>query len=122
MTPLKVSFIVPLFNHLEHSKAMLASLQASLPPGLAHEIILVDDASKDGTRDWLQTLSSSNLRVVLNPVNLGFARANHAGVVLATGDVLALVNNDLIFSPGWLEPMLAVLQLPQWGAGVVGNV
>jgi len=101
---------------------MLASLQTSLPPGLAHEIILVDDASKDGTRDWLQTLSIPYLRVVLNPVNVGFARANHAGVALATGDVLALVNNDLIFSPGWLEPMLAVLQNPQLGAGVVGNV
>lgn len=122
MTSPKVSFIVPLFNHVEHSKAMLASLQASLPPGLAHEIILVDDASTDGTRAWLQTLGGPDLRVVLNPVNLGFARANHAGVALASGDVLALVNNDLICSPGWLEPMLAVLQNPQLGAGVVGNV
>lgn len=101
---------------------MLASLQAGLPPGLLHEIILVDDASTDGTRNWLQTLCNENLRVVLNPMNVGFARANHAGVALATGEVLALVNNDLIFSPGWLEPMLALLQNPQLGAGVVGNV
>lgn len=121
MSPI-VSFIVPLFNHVEHSKAMLASLQASLPPGLMHEIILVDDASTDGTCDWLQTLCSASMRVVLNPMNVGFARANHAGVALATGDVLALVNNDLIFSPGWLEPMLALLQNRQLGAGVVGNV
>lgn len=122
MKSLNVSFIVPLFNHVEHSKAMLASLQASLPPGLAHEIILVDDASTDGTGDWLQTLSGPNLRVVMNPINVGFARANHAGVALASGEVLALVNNDLIFSPSWFEPMLAVLQNPQLGVGVVGNV
>jgi GT2 family glycosyltransferase len=122
MAPLKVSFIVPLFNHIEHSKAMLASLQASLPPGLTHEIILVDDASTDGTLDWLRTLDLPQVQVVLNPTNLGFARANHAGEALATGNVLALLNNDLILNPGWLEPMLAVVQNPQLGAGAVGNV
>ena len=102
--------------------AMLHGLQSSLPHSLTHEIILVDDASADGTRDWLRTLNGSNCHVVLNQVNLGFARANHAGVAQATGDVLALVNNDLIFSAGWLEPMLAVLNNPQLDAGVVGNV
>jgi GT2 family glycosyltransferase len=122
MTTLKVSFVVPLFNHIEHSKAMLAFLQTSLPPGLAHEIILVDDASTDDTRDWLRTLDLPQVQVVLNPTNLGFARANHAGVALATGEVLALVNNDLILNPGWLEPMLAVLQNPQLGVGLVGCV
>ena len=118
----KVSFVVPLFNHVEQSRVMLTSLQASLPPGLAHEIILVDDASTDGAREWLHTLGNPHLQVVLNAVNVGFARANHAGVALATGEVLALVNNDLIFSPGWLEPTLAVLQNQQCSAGVVGNV
>lgn len=122
MTRTKVSFVVPLFNHLEHTQAMLASLLASLPAGLPYEIILVDDASTDGTRDWLRKLSLPNVQVVLNPVNAGFARANHAGVALATGDVLALVNNDILFSPGWLEPMLAVLHHPRMGAGLVGNV
>ena len=122
MLPQKVSFVVPLFNHVAHSKAMLASLQASLPPGLAHEIILVDDASTDGTRNWLCTLDQPHVKVVLNPANVGFARTIHAGVALASGDVLALVNNDVILSPGWLEPMLAVLHHPQLGAGVVGNV
>lgn len=122
MMALKVSFVVPLFNHVEHSKAMLASLQASLPPGLTHEIILVDDASTDSTRDWLRALDQTQMQVVLNPANLGFARANHAGVALATGNVLALLNNDLILNPGWLEPMLAVLQNPQLDVGLVGNV
>jgi len=40
-----ISFVVPLFNHLASTQAMLVSLQATLPAGLAHEIILVDDAS-----------------------------------------------------------------------------
>ncbi len=117
-----ISFIVPLFNQVAHSKALLGSLQASMPLGLAHEIILVDDSSTDGTQDWLRMLDQSQVQVVLNPANLGFSRANHAGVALATGNVLALLNNDLILSPGWLEPMLAVLQNSQLGVGLVGNV
>jgi glycosyltransferase involved in cell wall biosynthesis len=38
---------------MAHSQAMLASLQATIPAGLAHEIILIDDGSTDGTRAWL---------------------------------------------------------------------
>lgn len=118
----KLSFVVPLFNHLEHSKAMLASLQASIPEGLDYEIVLVDDASTDGTRQWLAGLDGPKLHVMLNETNLGFARATHAGIAKAVGGILALVNNDLIFAPGWLEPMLKVLGDPLLHAGLVGNV
>jgi GT2 family glycosyltransferase len=118
----QLSFVVPLFNHLEHSKVTLASLQASIPSGLVYEIVLVDDASTDGTRGWLAGLDDPQLRVVLNASNLGFAGTTNAGIAKAAGAILVLVNNDLIFAPGWLEPMLAVLQDPLTNAGLVGNV
>jgi len=117
-----ISFVVPLFNHLASTQAMLVSLQATLPAGLAHEIILVDDASTDGTRQWLASLTVPNLRMLLNAGNQGFARTANAGVAQASGQVLALLNNDLLLSPGWLEPMLAALNNPSLKAGVVGNV
>ena len=117
-----ISFIVPLFNHLPDTQAMLASLQASLPPGLAHEIILVDDFSTDGTRAWLAALPDRVVRPVLNPWNQGYAATNNSGVRNACGEVLALLNNDLLFSTGWLEPMLAVLRDPMLNAGLVGNL
>ena len=47
-----VSFVIPLYNCLPLTQAMLASLRTSLPAGLEHEIIFVDDGSTDGTRDW----------------------------------------------------------------------
>lgn len=117
---MEVSFIIPLYNCLALTQACIASLQASLPRGLAHEIILVDDGSTDGTRDWLRGLGEP-FRVVLNERNLGYATANNRGAALARGRLLALLNNDLVLARGWLEPMLAVhrrLRQP----GVVGNV
>lgn len=119
---MEISFIVPLFNHLEHTQAMLSSLLASLPPGLDYEIILVDDFSTDGTRAWLATLSHPRIKTLLNPENLGYAASNNAGARLASGELLALLNNDLLLVPGWLEPMAYVLRHPGLNAGLVGNV
>jgi GT2 family glycosyltransferase len=121
-TALQVSFIVPLFNHLAHTQAMLASLMASLPAGLAYEVVLVDDFSTDGTRDWLATLNDPRIKTLRNPRNLGYARANNRAAAVATGQLLALVNNDLLLEPGWLEPMMHILRSPKLNAGLVGNV
>ena len=118
----KVSFVIPLFNHLAHTQAMLESLRATIPAGLSHEIILIDDFSTDGTRAWLATLSDPHIKTLLNPHNLGFAKTNNRAASAATGEVLALLNNDLLFAPGWLEPMLCAQQSPTLNAGLVGNV
>ena len=118
---MEVSFVIPLFNCLPLTRAMVASLQASLPSGLAHEIILVDDGSTDGTREWLATLAVP-FRVVLNERNLGYAATNNRGAALARGRLLALLNNDLVLSPGWLEPMLAAHRSLGDRAGLIGNV
>ncbi len=118
---MQVSFIVPLFNCLAYTQAMVASLSATLPAGLDYEVILVDDGSTDGTRDWLATLGSP-YRVVLNPENLGYAGANNRGAAVAQGESLALLNNDLVLSPGWWEPLAALQRRLGERAGVLGNV
>lgn len=101
---------------------MLASLLASIPQGLDFEVVLVDDCSSDDTRNWLGSLVDPRIRVLLNEQNLGFARSNHAGIKIASGDTLTLLNNDLLFDAGWLEPMLAILNSPHLQAGIVGNL
>ncbi len=117
---MKVSFIIPLYNCVALTQAMLASLRETLPPGLECEIILVDDGSTDGTRLWLQTLSAP-CRPILNETNLGFAGACNRGAAAATGEFLFFLNNDLVLLPHWLEPILAAFdRFP--AAGLVGNV
>ena len=120
---MQVSFIIPLYNCLAHTQAMLASLRATLPRDLTHEIIFVDDGSTDGTRAWLQTLASDPvIRVVLHDANLGYAAANLSGGALACGEFLGLLNNDLILTPRWLEPLLAAHRIFGARAGLVGNL
>ncbi len=116
---MKVSFIIPLYNCLPLTQAMLASLRATLPPGLEHEIIYVDDGSTDGTRAWLQS-PAPPCRALLNEKNLGFAGACNRGAAAARGDFLFFLNNDLVLLPGWFEPMLAVGRGER--VALVGNV
>lgn len=116
---MQASFIIPLYNCLDLTRECLSTLQATLPAGLAHEIILVDDGSTDGTRDWLATLAVP-CRAVLNERNLGFAGTCNRGAATARGAQLFFLNNDLVFLPGWFEPMSALLTRAR--AGLVGNV
>ncbi len=118
----KVSFIIPLYNGLPLTQACLRTLRETLPSGLDHEIIFVDDCSTDGTRDWLATLADDpSIQVVLNETNRGYAETNNNGARLATGDYFALINSDLEFLPGWLEPMIAALDQDP-SLAIVGNV
>ena len=117
---MKASFIIPLYNCLPLTQAMVASLRETLPADLECEIILVDDGSTDGTRPWLAGLAAP-CRVLLNDRNLGFAGACNRGAAAARGEFLFFLNNDLVLLPRWLEPMLAAFtRLPD--AGLVGNV
>lgn len=118
----QVSFVVPLFNQLDATKAMLASLLNTIPAGLPYEILLADDASTDGTQEWLAALNHPQIRVLCSQQNRGYAVNNHHAITRVSGDVLCLINNDLIFSDGWLEPMLTALLDPGLNAGLVGNV
>jgi GT2 family glycosyltransferase len=114
--------VIPLYNCLPLTQAMLASLRATLPADLTHEIILIDDGSTDGTREWLATLREENFHVLLNERNLGYAATNNRAVAAARGEFLALLNNDLVLLPGWLEPMFAAHASLRRCAGLIGNV
>jgi GT2 family glycosyltransferase len=114
-----VSFIIPLYGALPLARECLRTLQVTLPPGLDHEIILVDDCSPDDTREWLATLPLP-CRPLLNERNLGFAGACNRGAAIARGDLLFFLNSDLKFLRGWFQPMHALLRRSE--AGLVGNV
>jgi len=117
-----LSFIVPLYNHVEHSKIMLSSLIKSLPSDINYEIILINDASKDGTHIWLETVKLPYIKIIQNDINQGYAKSNNIAAKSAKGDILALINNDLIFEGDWLSPMLEILSLAELKTGIVGNI
>lgn len=118
---MQVSFIIPLYNGLALTRECLRTLQATVPPGLSHEIIFVDDGSKDGTRDWLGTLPSP-CRHLLNERNLGFAGTCNQGAHGAHGELLCFLNNDLVLQAGWLEPLLAAHRRQGRSVGLTGNL
>jgi GT2 family glycosyltransferase/glycosyltransferase involved in cell wall biosynthesis len=107
----KVSVIVLTFNNLELTKACLASLMdESDYPNL--EIVIVDNASSDGSREYLTAVAAEHpdVRLILNEKNLGFAAGNNVGLAAATGDYLAVLNNDTVVTRGWVLTLVRHLQ------------
>jgi len=125
-----LSIIIPVFNKKTLTLNMLASLAETLPESLAAEVIIIDDASTDETSAWLFSLSTTDLacpqikslRILRNTHNLGYAKSNNLAAKQAQGSVLALLNNDLVLKPGWLEPMLAMFDPSPLKPIIVGNL
>ena len=70
------------------------------------EIIVVDNASTDGTQEWLNSLQIKNLRVILNSENFGYAKGNNIGIAQAQGDFVILLNNDTLVSKCWVDKLI----------------
>lgn len=118
---MEISFIVPLFDRLDLARPCVESLLGSVPQGLSFEVLLVDDASTDGTRAWVAGHTSPPFVPLLREANGGYAAAVNTGARAARGRLLALLNGDLVFAPGWLEPMRRALENRR-RAGIVGNL
>ncbi|GEM_PF-326170 len=120
LTP-RASIIVVTHNNLKFTQDCLESL-FNHTDYLNYEVIVVDNASTDGTPDYLQELFThqSNLVLLFNDHNLGFAKANNLGLQRASGDFLILLNNDTLLPPGWLSRLLRHLHDPK--CGLVGPV
>ncbi|MBC2600450.1 glycosyltransferase [Puniceicoccus vermicola] len=113
-----VSIITALYNRLDLTRTFLDELAQTLRE-IPYEVILVDDGSTDGTREFLRELDRPEVRVLLNEENLGFAGSNNRGAAEAKAPILAFLNNDLVLRPGWIEPMIDCLDDR---SGMVGNV
>src|SRR6266404_2252190 len=106
VTP-RVSIIIVSYNNLVLNKLCLESLVRNTEyPN--YEIIVVDNASKDGTPAYLRYMNAHfpSISIILNDGNNGFARANNQGIARSTGDYIVLLNNDTIVPPGWLSRLL----------------
>jgi GT2 family glycosyltransferase/thioredoxin-like negative regulator of GroEL len=115
----KVSIIIPVFNGVEYTRQCIDQLLAVTDRAIPHEIIVVDNASTDGTAQFLAKLQG-DIRVITNRENLGFARACNHGARLATGDYLVYLNNDTIPQAGWLEALIEGVEHD--GADICGSL
>ncbi len=98
--PLKLSVVIPCFNERATIEEVVEAVRDG---GMAHEIIIVDDGSTDGTRDILTRLSADKtdgvLRVIFHDHNQGKGAAVRTGFEAATGDVFLIQDADLEYDP-----------------------
>jgi GT2 family glycosyltransferase len=107
----RASILIVTYNNLDLTRLCLASLQR-YAGAVPFEIIVVDNASSDGTPAWLRASEARALlplTIALNGDNRGFAAGNNQAAAHARGDILVFLNNDCVVTPGWLDTLVAHL-------------
>jgi glycosyltransferase involved in cell wall biosynthesis len=84
---MKLSIIMPVFNEVNTVAAVVARVQA-VP--IEQEIVLVNDASSDGTREIVDRLAAPCVKVVHHTFNRGKGAGIRTGFEMATGDVVVI--------------------------------
>lgn len=94
---IQLTVIIPVYNEQSTIREIIHQVQAT---GLAHEIIVVDNGSQDGTREILADLDGQGgVRALLHSHNMGKGMAVCTGIQAATGEVLIIQDADLEYDP-----------------------
>lgn len=103
----KLSVVVPVFNEKDTIEAILERVEQT---PFAKEIIIVDDGSRDGTRDILKSKYEGKHKVVYHHENMGKGAALQTGFGQVTGDIVIIQDADLEYDPAdypkLIEPIL----------------
>ncbi len=118
--PKLVSIITLTYNQLKYTKEFVNSVFANTK--YPFELIVVDNASKKDTVDYLRELEQKeNVKIIYNKENLGFPKAVNQGILAAEGDYILIANNDIIVTKDWLSRMVQIAEEnPQ--AALVGPI
>jgi glycosyltransferase involved in cell wall biosynthesis len=107
-----LSVVIPVYNEAATVARVIEQVQ-NAPVEVSREIVVVDDASTDGTRAILEALAAANgeaLRLVVHPANRGKGAAVRTGIAAARGEIVLIQDADLEYDPRdypvLLEPIL----------------
>src|SRR5689334_23428807 len=101
-----ISVVIPTHNNLSLLLECIESMRMQMYPQQKTQLVVVDNASTDRTRQILGE-RFPYVKLLSLDLNLGFAEACNRGAAAADGEYVAFLNNDAIAEPGWIEAMLA---------------
>lgn len=108
--PRLVSVVIPNWNGKKFLAGCLDSLQSQTYSRV--EIVVVDNGSHDGSVEFLRK-SYPQVKLICFQTNTGFSPAVNAGIRAARGEFIALVNNDTVSEPNWIEELVKALDAQQ---------
>lgn len=111
------SVVIPTYNGRRLLETCLPSILRNLPrdPVITSEVLVVDNGSTDGTREWIER-AHPWVRVIRLEPNRGFCVAANVGIAAARGKFIQVLNDDTEVTPGWIEAGLAPFDDPTVGA------
>ena len=101
----KLSIIIPCYNEINTIKELIDKVKSS--PIKSKEIIIIDNCSDDGTREFLSSLNDESLIIILNDRNIGKGGSLAKGFALASGDITLIQDADLEYDPSEYEKLIA---------------
>jgi len=99
----RLTIAIVTFNSLEYTKFFLENIKRNVR--VPYELIIIDNNSTDGTKEFLSELSDATL--ILNKRNLGFGQANNQAFARCRTEYFLGVNNDTVIFPGFIEHILS---------------
>jgi GT2 family glycosyltransferase len=105
--PVEIAIVIVNWNGGQLLRRALASV-AEYPPSLPYEIVVVDNASTDGSREWLVSLGD-RISLIQNEENRGFGRANNQGFAATTAPLLFLLNGDAEVHAGAIDALIETI-------------
>ena len=109
---MQISFIIPSRNNLKYVQQAYKSIRES--SGFTHEVVLLDDASTDGTWEWMKNIKAADQKVIIyrneGPERVGHTILYDKGIELSTKEVFSILHADMIVTPNYVDNLVKHLK------------